>query len=78
MWVYDNRKIAINYLTSWFPLDLLTGIPFGGAAAGLGAAGAAEAAERSGSSINIRVVEWHEYWHEATLCQRCFCTLPPV
>ena len=28
MWVYDNRKIAINYLTSWFPLDLLTGIPF--------------------------------------------------
>lgn len=47
---------------------LLEGIPFGGAAAGLSVAGAEGAA--AGSSINIRVVEWHEYWHEATLCQR--------
>ena len=28
MWVFDNRRIAKQYLTSWFALDLLTGVPF--------------------------------------------------
>jgi hypothetical protein len=27
MWVYDNRKIARNYLGSWLPLDLMTSFP---------------------------------------------------
>ena len=28
MWVFNNAKIAKNYMRSWFALDLLTGIPF--------------------------------------------------
>ena len=28
MWVFDNRRIAKKYLSSWFLLDLLTGVPF--------------------------------------------------
>ena len=28
MWVYDNKKIVLNYLSSWFLLDVLTTVPF--------------------------------------------------
>jgi len=51
---------------------LLAGTPFAGGAAGPAEQGAAAAEGESGcrERINVRCVEYHEYWHEATLCQR--------
>ena len=55
--------------------ELLAGTPFAGGAAGpaeQAGAGAAAAEGESGcrERINVRCVEYHEYWHEAALCQR--------
>ena len=29
MWVFDNKKIALRYLRTWFGLDLVTSMPWG-------------------------------------------------